>query len=55
MSTRHERRRFSNEASNSLVTYLVDVDQPLDVPILHDAARHWLDALSTQVRLFLRD
>jgi hypothetical protein len=46
---RHERRaslaRYRREAGDALNTYLVDPDQPLDVPILRNAARSWLDAL----------
>ena len=48
MSTRHERRRFRHEASGALLTYLVDVDDPLDAhPLLQRAARYWCDGLST--------
>ncbi len=48
MSTRHERRRYRHEASGALLTYLVDIDQPLnDHPLLQRAARYWCDGLST--------
>jgi hypothetical protein len=51
---RHERRadlaRYRRETSGALLTYLVDVDQPLNVSILHNAARSWLDALSVRAR-----
>src|SRR6478735_3754357 len=51
---RHERRaslaRYRQEAGNELNTYLVDPDQPLDVPILRNAARSWLDALPRRMR-----
>ena len=51
---RHERRanlaRYRQEAGNALTTYLVDVDQPLDLPILQSAARSWLDALPRRMR-----
>lgn len=51
---RHERRaslaRYRQEAGNALTTYLVDPDQPLDVPILRNAARSWLDGLPRQMR-----
>jgi hypothetical protein len=51
---RHERRaslaRYRDEADHELLTYLVDVDQPLDVPILRNAARSWLDALPHRMR-----
>ena len=51
---RHERRadlaRYRREAGNALDTYLVDVDQPLDLPILRNAARSWLDALPRRMR-----
>jgi hypothetical protein len=52
--SRHERRaslaRYRQEAGNELNTYLVDPDQPLDVPILRNAARSWLDALPRRMR-----
>ncbi|MET4036507.1 hypothetical protein ABIB94_008104 [Bradyrhizobium sp. JR7.2] len=52
--SRHERRaslaRYRQEAGNELNTYLVDPDQPLDVPILQNAARSWLDALPRRMR-----
>lgn len=51
---RHERRadlaRYRREAGNALDTYLVAVDQPLDLPILRNAARSWLDALPVRMR-----
>ena len=51
---RHERRaslaRYRQEAGNALTTYLVDPDQPLDVPILQNAARSWLDGLPRRMR-----
>ncbi|CUU17587.1 hypothetical protein ABIB94_008423 [Bradyrhizobium sp. JR7.2] len=51
---RHARRselaRYRRETSGALLTYLVDVDQPLDVPILKNAARSWLDALPRRMR-----
>ena len=48
MSNRHERRRYRREASDALLTYLVDVDDPLqDAPLLQRAARYWCDGLST--------
>ena len=48
MSTRHERRRFRHKASGALLTYLVDIDDPLDAyPLLQRAARYWCDGLST--------
>ncbi|MCD9821623.1 hypothetical protein [Bradyrhizobium japonicum] len=51
---RHARRselaRYRQEAGNELNTYLVDPDQPLDVPILRNAARSWLDALPRRMR-----
>jgi hypothetical protein len=52
--SRHERRaslaRYRQEAGNALTTYLVDPDQPLDMPILQAAARSWLDALPRRMR-----
>lgn len=52
--SRHERRasltRYRQEAGSALTTYLVDPDQPLDVPILQNAARSWLDALPRRMR-----
>ncbi|UGY28180.1 hypothetical protein HU675_0016245 [Bradyrhizobium septentrionale] len=52
--SRHERRaslaRYRQEAGNALTTYLVDPDQPLDLPILQNAARSWLDALPHRMR-----
>jgi hypothetical protein len=52
--SRHERRaslaRYRQEAGNALTTYLVDPSQPLDVPILQNAARSWLDALPRRMR-----
>jgi hypothetical protein len=52
MSTRHERRRFRREASKSLLTFLCQPTDPAlsDIPILQQAANHWLDALSLRVR-----
>jgi hypothetical protein len=52
VSSRHERRRFRREASKSLLTFLCEPTDPglNDVPILHQAANHWLDALSVRVR-----
>ena len=48
MSNRHERRRYRREASNALLTYLVDVDDALhDAPLLQRAVRYWCDGLST--------
>ena len=48
MSTRHERRRYRHEASGALLTYLVDVGDPLDAhPLLKRAACYWCDRLST--------
>lgn len=51
---RHERRaslaRYRQKAGNELNTYLVDPDQPLDVPILRNAARSWLEALPRRMR-----
>jgi hypothetical protein len=51
---RHDRRvglaRYRQEAGGALNTYLVDIDQPLDVPILRNAARSWLDALPRRMR-----
>ena len=49
---RHERRsdiaRFRREASRALLTYLVDVDDPLDAhPLLQRAARYFCDGLTT--------
>ena len=50
MSNRHQRRRYRREASNALLTYLVDVDDPLDEhPLLQRAARYWCDGLPTMV------
>jgi hypothetical protein len=52
LSTRHERRRFRREASKSLLTFLCEPTDPAlsDIPILHQAANHWLAALSVRVR-----
>jgi hypothetical protein len=52
VSSRHERRRFRREASKSLLTFLGEPTDPAlaGVPILHQAANHWLDALSVRVR-----
>jgi hypothetical protein len=47
---RASRARYRREASQALLTYLVDAHQPLDVPILRNAARSWLDALSARAR-----
>jgi hypothetical protein len=51
---RHERRanlaRYRQEAGSALTTYLVDPDQPLDVPILRNSARSWLDTLPRRMR-----
>jgi len=48
MSNRHERRRYRREASGELLTYLVDIDDPLDSHrLLQRAARYWCDGLST--------
>lgn len=51
---RHERRaslaRYRQETGGALDTYLVDPDQPLDMPILRNAARSWLDALPVKMR-----
>jgi hypothetical protein len=51
---RHDRgaslARYRQEAGNALTTYLVDPDQPLDLPILRNAARSWLDALPRRMR-----
>ncbi|MET4277157.1 MULTISPECIES: hypothetical protein [unclassified Bradyrhizobium] len=51
---RHARRselaRYRRETSGALLTYLIDVDQPLDLPILQNAARSWLDALPRRLR-----
>ena len=51
---RHERRaslaRYRQDAGGALTTYLVDPNQPLDVPILQNAARSWLDALPRRMR-----
>ena len=47
---RSERARYRQEAGNVLTTYLVDPDQPLDLPILRNAARSWLDALPRRMR-----
>ena len=51
---RHARRselaRYRQETGGALDTYLVDPDQPLDVPILRNAARSWLDSLPRQMR-----
>ncbi|MET3995964.1 hypothetical protein ABID65_007636 [Bradyrhizobium sp. S3.9.2] len=47
MSNRHDRRRYRREASGALLTYLVDIDDPLDAhPLLQRAARRWCDGLS---------
>jgi hypothetical protein len=56
MSNRHQRRAeladFKREASQSLLTYLVEPNDPaLDrMPLLRAAADNWLDALSVRVR-----
>lgn len=56
MMGRHERRadlaRYRREASNALLTYLVEPDDAAltEVPILHNAARSWIDALSVRAR-----
>jgi hypothetical protein len=42
--------RYRRETSGTLLTYLVDVDQPLDVPTLRNATRSWLDALPRRMR-----
>ena len=48
MGTRHERRRYRHEASGALLTYLVDIDDPLDAhPLLKRAAYYWCNGLST--------
>jgi hypothetical protein len=53
---RHERRsdlaRYRRETSGALLTYLVEPDDAAltEVPLLQQATRHWLDALSTRVR-----
>ena len=51
---RHARRselsRYRRETGGTLNTFLVDPDQPLDVPILRNAARSWLDALPRRMR-----
>jgi hypothetical protein len=52
--SRHERRaslaRYRQETGGELDTYLVAVDQPLDVPVLRNAARSWLNALPRRMR-----
>jgi hypothetical protein len=52
MSSRHERRRFRREASKSLLTFLCEPTDPAlsEIPILQQAAHHWLNALSVRVR-----
>jgi hypothetical protein len=52
VSSRHERRRFRAEASKSLLTFLCEPTDPAlkREPLLHQAANHWLDALSVRVR-----
>jgi hypothetical protein len=51
---RHARRselsRYRRETGGTLNTFLVDPDKPLDVPILQNAARSWLDALPRRMR-----
>ena len=47
MSNRHERRRYRHKSSGALLTYLVNIDDPLDAhPLLQRAARYWCDGLS---------
>jgi hypothetical protein len=51
---RHERRsdiaRFRREASRALLTYLVEVNDPLNgAPLLQRTARYWCDALPTML------
>ena len=53
MSSRYERRRFRAEASKeSLLTFLCEPTDPAlqREPLLHQAAMHWLGALSVRVR-----
>jgi hypothetical protein len=52
VSSRHERRRFRLEASKSLLTFWCEPTDPalMREPLLHQAANHWLDALSVRVR-----
>lgn len=53
MSTRADRRRFRSEASKAtLLTFLCEPTDPalMREPLLHQAAMHWLDALSVRVR-----
>jgi hypothetical protein len=51
---RHARRselaRYRQVTGGTVNTYLVDPDQPLDLPILQNAARSWLDALPRRMR-----
>lgn len=51
---RHARRsglaRYRQETGGALNTFLVGPDQPLNIPILRNAARSWLDALPRRMR-----
>jgi hypothetical protein len=54
VSNRHQRRAdlrsFKREASHTLLTYLVEVNDPLnDAPLLQRAACYWCDALPTML------